>query len=206
MDSDALDTARLSDLVRRFQEGDHDAREDLIRHSSGRLEALARRMLRAEVRLRRWEETADVVVNAQVRLLKALREVTLSSTVEFFRLAACQIRRELLDLARHYYGPEGIGTHHASVAGQALSADRAFPEPVAREDSPEDVLAWVEFHGRVETLPEAERSVVDLHFYQGLSLRDVGERLGVTHTTVQNRWRKALMALKEVILGLPESF
>ena len=60
-------------------------------------------MLRQDFpRLKNWEETDDVLQNAALRLDRALGVVPVASAAEFFRLAATVIRRELLDLARHY--------------------------------------------------------------------------------------------------------
>ena len=57
-----------------------------------------------------------------MRLLRALRGVRPSSTRELLSLAAEQMHRELLDLARHYYGPLGEGANHASTAGRGDSS------------------------------------------------------------------------------------
>src|SRR4029077_21278671 len=102
-----FDTVLLNALLARAQAGDSAARDDLIRRCSRRLELLTRKMLRDFPAVRRWEETGDVFQNAAVRLVRALNAVTPTSTREFFGLAAEQIRRELVDLARHYRGPEG---------------------------------------------------------------------------------------------------
>ena len=69
--------------------------------------------------VRRWADTDDVLQNAQLRLLHALETVRPDSTRRFFGLAAKQIRWELIDLARHFYGAEGIGANHASKGGAA---------------------------------------------------------------------------------------
>ena len=45
----------------------------------------------------------------------ALNDVKPALLRDFYRLAAVQVRRELIDLARHYYGPQGHGAHHASA-------------------------------------------------------------------------------------------
>jgi hypothetical protein len=66
-------------------------------------------MLRDFPRVRRWEESGDVCQNAAVRLGRALDEVRPPTARDFFRLAALQIRRELLNLAEPYYGPHGHG-------------------------------------------------------------------------------------------------
>ena len=101
-----------------------------------RLQTLAHVMLRDYPRVKRWEETADVLQNALIRLHRALQTVIPPSPRDFFRLATLQIRRELVDLARHYYGPEGIGANQKSMvsdSGRSLAngtADRlAGAEP-----------------------------------------------------------------------------
>jgi RNA polymerase sigma-70 factor (ECF subfamily) len=101
---ESLHTTQLHVLLDRLQSGDVAARDELIRRAGQRLESLARAMLRRFPGVRRWEETADVFQNAVLRLLRALQQVRPESTRAFFGLAAEQVRRELLDLARHYQG------------------------------------------------------------------------------------------------------
>jgi RNA polymerase sigma-70 factor (ECF subfamily) len=62
--------------------------------------------------LKRWEQTDDVLQNATPRLCRALRETTPPTVRDFFRLAALHVRRELIDLARHHYGPQGPAARH----------------------------------------------------------------------------------------------
>src|SRR5262245_52572469 len=109
-----IDTVQLQGLVDRMRAGDLAARDELLRGYYARLERLARQMLRAYPRVRRWEETGDVLNPALLRLLRALEDVRPESTRAFLGLAALQIRRELLNLYQHYYGPLGPGAHHDS--------------------------------------------------------------------------------------------
>src|SRR3954469_15290100 len=95
----------------RMRAGDREAREELLRALGHWLENLARRMLRGYPQVRRWAETGDVLQNALLRLLRALEVVRPESTRDFFNLAAVQIRRELIDLARHFQGPQGEAAH-----------------------------------------------------------------------------------------------
>jgi RNA polymerase sigma-70 factor (ECF subfamily) len=157
--------------------------------------------------VRRWEETDDVLQNALLRLHRALREVALPSARDFFRLAALQIRRELLDLARHHYGPHGLGAHHASRAA-AHAADGSQPpahEPAAHSHEPGRLAAWTEFHTQAGALPDDEREVFDLLWYQGLSQAEAATILGISERTVKRRWQAARLALHQALHGeLPE--
>jgi DNA-directed RNA polymerase specialized sigma24 family protein len=88
-----------------MRDGRVQAPDELISHVRERLQRLTRKMLQDYPGVKRWEQTDDVLQNALVRLLRALRDVRPASMREFFGLASVQIRRELLDLAKHYYGP-----------------------------------------------------------------------------------------------------
>jgi RNA polymerase sigma factor (sigma-70 family) len=143
-------------------------------------------------------ETDDVLQNALVRLLRALREVRPESMRHFFALAAEQMRRELLDLARHYYGPHGHGAHHASHGPQD-DTEGAGPEPADRGDDSDELERWCQFHREVERLPAEEREVVGLVFYHGWTQADVAELFGVSERTVRRRWEAALGKLHAVL-------
>src|SRR3954451_10155322 len=105
-------TSEARDLLERHRAGDPSAREGLIELARGRFVALARAMLRRRPHVRRWEETDDLLQAALVRLHRSLAQVQPESVRHFDNLAAAQIRRELIDLARSYFGPEGLGAHH----------------------------------------------------------------------------------------------
>src|SRR5438093_6684777 len=107
MADDVVNTVQLNEWVDRLRAGDRAASDELLRTVCGRLERLARKMLQRFPNVHRWADTGDVLQNSLMRLLRALEEVRPGSVRDFFGLAAEQMRRELLDLARHYYGPQG---------------------------------------------------------------------------------------------------
>ena len=182
---------RLQHILERLQAGDEAARKELVAGASEPLRRLAHAMLRDYQRLKRWAETDDVLQSALLRLYRALETVTPASLRELYRLAALQIRRELIDLARHYYGPQGLGANHASRGG---SRDPLPAHPAPAEE-PSALSAWCEFHEQVRHLPPDEREVVDLLFYQELTQAEAAELLQVTKRTVQRRWQSALLKL-----------
>jgi RNA polymerase sigma-70 factor (ECF subfamily) len=73
--TDSLRTSQLLPLLDRMRAGAPGADDELFRHMGGRLERLARKMLRGFPAVRRWEQTADVLQQASLRLLQALRLV-----------------------------------------------------------------------------------------------------------------------------------
>jgi RNA polymerase sigma-70 factor (ECF subfamily) len=183
----------------RLRAGDVSARDELLRIACDRLGRLARKMLRGYPGVGRWEQTDDVLQNAAIRLYRALEEIQPASVRSFINLAAVQLRRELIDLARHYDGPEGPGRHHASRDGSAVPAG---PADAADDTSdPARLAAWTEFHEQVAALPDAEREVFDLLWYQGLSQAEAAALLGVTERVVKYRWRLARLRLHERLGG-----
>ena len=105
-------TTEAGDLLGRLRAGDDSARERLIALAQGRFVSLARAMLRRHPHVRRWEQTDDLLQAALVRLHRSLAVVRPEDVRHFDNLAAAQIRRELIDLARRHRGPEGIGANH----------------------------------------------------------------------------------------------
>src|SRR5262245_53169957 len=94
-------TTQLHNLLELLRNGHAPARDRLIEYSLERVRLLARRMFRSKADLRAIDQTDDVVQKAMVRLHRALATITPPNVPAFFGLAACQIRRVLLDLAEH---------------------------------------------------------------------------------------------------------
>lgn len=191
---------KLQNWLERLKAGDLTARDELLNHSCERLRRLAHRMLQDFSRVRRWEDTDDVLQNALLRLVRALEAVPPNSANEFFRLAALQIRRELLDLARRYYGPQGLGRKQESNAGHG--SEQALPYEEANTTlEPSRLAAWSEFHRRVEGLPDEERAVFELLWYQGLTRAEAAAVLDVSEPTVKRRWLAARLRLQDELPG-----
>jgi RNA polymerase sigma factor (sigma-70 family) len=182
-------TAQVHDWLTRMKAGDESAPDELLRSVTLRLEVLARRMLHRFPQLRRWEQTDDVLQGALLGLLNALREVRPESMRSFYTLSSVMIRRQLIDLWRHYYGPRGPGAHHHSDPG----APALTPAP---KDASPDVNR---VHELVDHLPADQREVFELRYYHDLSQDEVAEALGVSTRTVQRRWVAALRRLRSLL-------
>src|SRR5262249_27574228 len=181
-----LHTASLLRLVERFRAGDPAAFDELLARAGERLGRLASAMLRRFPDVRAREGSSDVLQSALLRLHRALRDLTPPSTAAFFGLAAAQVRRELLDLARRYRGPQ------------------APPTPAGLPDVPapaDDLDRWADLHVAAGHLPERERSAFDLLFYQGLDADAAGGLLGVSARTIRRWWQSACLLLHEWLGG-----
>ncbi len=196
MSSDST-IARLQQLL--DEQDDSKFASAVIEIASDRLQRLTRKMLRNYPRLRRWEETDDVFQNALMRLHRALTDVRVDSVGGLFKLAATQIRRTLIDLSRHHFGPEGAAGHHESDINLARDTDAGTPkiDNVPATGEPESVEEWTAFHLAVERLPAKERVAFELVWYTGLSQAEAAEVLGVSVPTIQRWWYRARHLLSE---------
>ena len=183
-------SSQIQRCMDRMRAGDASARDELLAHASARLTRLTRKMLRDFPGVHRWEETDDVLQNAVMRLCRALREVQPPTVADFFRLAAAQVRRELIDLARRYAG-----------ADRAMKAPAGRPDPPDTTRDPDRLAAWTDFHCEVGALPAEEREVFDLLFYQGLAQAEAAAVIGVAEITIKRRWRAARMRLVQTLGG-----
>lgn len=195
-------TMRLQSWIDRIRAGDAAARDELLAHFERRLRYLARRQLKASPRVRRWEETDDVFQNAALRLLRALETVRPASVTSLLNLASEHIRRELIDLYRHHYGQQGHGAHHATT--QPPGAGDGRPSRHEKADTiwdPSRDAEWAELHEKVASLPEPERQVFGLIWYQGLTQQEIATLLSVSRRSVIRYWQSAQLRLRETLQG-----
>lgn len=151
------------------------------------MRALARRMLSGSPQIRRWAETDDVVQSALLRLYRALGAVTPNDPKHFVRLAALQVRRELIDLSRRFANPESFAANHDT---NSCDGDRQRVDHAATDNSgePGRLAEWTRFHETVESLPEPDRQLFEMVWYLGLTQDEIADLLDCSARTVRRRW------------------
>jgi RNA polymerase sigma-70 factor (ECF subfamily) len=173
-------------LVGRLRRGDRDACRDLIRRHHAIVYGHLRR-LGADAALAD-DLTQETYARAWSRI-DSLRE-------------AASLRAWLLAIARNEFfqvvrarGPETIAPSEPG--------DRAAADP-----GPDCVVAEAErdarLHGAVDRLEPELRDTVALHYFQDLSISEVGSVLGIPSGTVKSRLNRALGQLREQLA--PEAF
>jgi RNA polymerase sigma-70 factor (ECF subfamily) len=195
-------TTQLQPIIDRLKAGDANAKDELINCACDRLLRLTRKMLKSYPGVARWEQTDDVFQSAAIRLCRALNDTAPESVAHFLNLAALHIRRELIDLARHHYGPEGAGAHHDTAKDQAKN-----PIVIASHTTlePSKLAQWSEFHEKVEALPAEEREIFNLLWYHGVSQSEAATLLSLSERTLQRRWQSARLKIFQAMKGvLPE--
>lgn len=192
----------LAVCLQRFAAGDATAKDDLIALASDRIRDIAHRMLRRFPSVRRWDETDDVVQNATLRLYNSLTTVTPGDPRSFIGLAAIQVRRELLDLARKHAGPESYHANHETnvfrVDGEEHVKIADAPDAA---DTPDRLLRWTRLHEAAESLPDEERETFHLAWYMGMKQDEIAGILGCSTRTVKRRWDSAKNLLAQRLEG-----
>jgi len=202
VDRHARSDAAIQRSLERLRQGEASARDTLLVAAINRMHDMAHRMVRGFPTVRRWEDTDDVVQQAALRLHRALHAVVPGDCRQFFGLAALQVRRTLLDLARTYASSSLKGIF---LAGQEYGDDQGgsrrqhgAPRPLpSREESADSLQRWTRFHEAAASLPAEERELFDLAWYMGLQQREIAEVLGCSLRTVKRRWDSAKKLLRE---------
>lgn len=197
-DSPIGHTEKLQSLLRDFEIGDSAAINKIIEHACERLQKQTQRMLGNYSRVKRWELTDDVLQNSLIRLHRSLLEIKPETPRQFYGLAATQIRRELIDLARRHYAQTGIGQNHQTdnpkLPARLEVAPSAGIEPLTLED-------WTRFHEAVEILPDEQKEVFELLWYQGFTQQEISTMLDVSLRTIKRRWQEARLTIHAAMDG-----
>ena len=136
---------------------------------------------------------------AQAKLEHELqRAPTEAELAERLGVGEDELQASLLEIANSsVYALDELWTVSDS-SGDKVSLLDTISDP--RADDPQESLASSEIKDRlteaISSLPEREQLVVALYYYENLTLREIGEVLGVTESRVSQLHTKAVMRLK----------
>jgi RNA polymerase sigma factor for flagellar operon FliA len=139
-------------------------------------------------------EKAHQTLEAQLQRAPTDEEVAekLELTVEEFQGVLLEIANSsvlALDDLWTFADPEGGS--QISVLDTIQDPAAVDPEAEAQQSEVKDRLA-----DAIESLPERERLVIALYYYENLTLREIGEVLGVTESRVSQLHTKAVIGLR----------
>lgn len=196
-------TADVHRLIERLRRGDDSARNALLERVYHRLRRIAGALFRDEFpRLRARHDLNSVVDEAWMRLMKALEETRPESAEDFYSLMFHKVRHVLLDMAR-------IQSRNDARWRQG-PPDVEDPDATAQFDvgdstyEPARLAIWSEFHREVESLPDKQRLVFDLHYLGEFSQSEIARLLDLHPKQVSRLWLAATGSLAQWLDGIEE--
>jgi RNA polymerase sigma factor FliA len=142
---------------------------------------------------------AREIETAQAKLEHELqRAPTEAELASKLNMTEAELQSALLEIANSsVYALDELWTVSDSSGDQVSLLDTIADEGAA---DPQEALASTEVKDRLTEaiggLPEREQLVVALYYYENLTLREIGEVLGVTESRVSQLHTKAVMRLK----------
>ena len=176
----------LSALIITARSGDRAAEARLSEVVYPELRRLARHYLSRE-RAGHTLQTTDLVHEAWLRLFAA-DPIAVQDRTHLIALMATQMRRALVDYARHRNAAKGPG----AAVRIALTA----VDPIAARPD-EDVLAIDEALTALEAVDPRASRMVEMRFFAGLTEHEAADALGVSVATLKRDWAFARAWLYE---------
>ena len=184
-------TEHLEKLLALFRNGDENSKVQIVEFSFKRFKKLAKGMIASYPLLRTKADTDDLLQNFIIRLTKVIESIVPNNSADFFQLASVLMRNELIDMGRKLFGKDGAKKKFEQ------STDPKLLDAKEPSDGPSGLLEWVEFHESIDKLPEEEKIVFQLVFYQEFTQEEVAKLLGLSLKTVFRRWTKAKLILSD---------
>jgi RNA polymerase sigma-70 factor (ECF subfamily) len=171
----------VSALLRAWSDGDQDALQALTPIVYEELHRLARHYMRRERSGHSLQATA-LVNEAYMRLADYTR-MQWQDRAHFFAVSAQAMRRILVDHARRHNVKRGGDVQHVSLEDVAVVAQG--------EDAETDLVALDEALIGLTRIDPRKAQIVELRFFGGLTVEEIGGVLKVSPGTVKRDWRAA---------------
>lgn len=171
-------------MERYVRDGDRAAFEELFRRYAPRMLGLFRRSTGRD------DLAQDLVQQTFLHMHRARRDFRLGRPVRPWLFAiAMNVRRDhVRRTSRRSETPLDPVRH--GEPSQAPEASTATERVVRRA---------------LQQLPEAQREVVLLHYYEGLSMREVAQAVGASRSAVKVRAHRAYKVLRDILDGTVEA-
>jgi RNA polymerase sigma-70 factor (ECF subfamily) len=170
----------VTELLAAWSAGDESARDSLMPLVYDELRRLARRQMRRERPGHTLQTTA--LVNEAYLRMAGQHQIEWQTRAHFFAMAAAMMRRILVDHARRrQYAKRGGGAARCSLDDVAA---------VAVERSAE-IVAVDEALTRLSAIDERGCRIVEMRYFGGLTVEEIGSVLHISAATVKRDWTAA---------------
>jgi RNA polymerase sigma-70 factor (ECF subfamily) len=173
--------ADVSALLRAWSDGDQAALHALTPVVYEELHRLARHYMRRERSGHSLQATA--LVNEVYMRLADYTRMQWQDRAHFFAVSAQAMRRILVDHARRHNVKRGRGVQRVSLEDVAVVAQG--------EDADTDLVALDEALIGLTRIDPRKARIVEMRFFGGLTVEEIGGVLKVSPGTVKRDWRAA---------------
>jgi RNA polymerase sigma-70 factor (ECF subfamily) len=191
--SAAPDPLEEAELIGRLRAGDDDAYEQLVREQTGRLLAVARRMLGSE------EDAHDVVQEAFLSAFRAIDRFEGGSRLSTW-LHRIVVNAALMKIRSRKRRPE---TPIEELLPTFLDDGHQSTTPVEWKRTAHEVLESQEtrtmVRGLIDELPEIYRNVLILRDIEEFDTKETADLLEITPNAAKIRLHRARLALRTLL-------
>lgn len=120
---------------------------------------------------------------------------------EFHNLLLRVSGNSLVSMDENWYMNDGSDNAPMSIEDTLESADTYNPDVAAEKEEIKKMIART-----LMDLPEREKQVLILYYYEGLTLKEIGTILNVTESRVSQLHTKAIMILRGKLAKIKEGF
>lgn len=187
-------TGAVTQLLLAFSGGDRNALDEMVPLVYHELHRLAEHYLGGEREDHTLQPTA-LVHEAYMRLINQ-RAVDWRNRAQFMGVAAGIMRRILINHARDRAAGKRVGNREQiSLSLVEAAAGNTEVELTDLEDALQ----------RLNTIDPRKAKVVELKFFGGLTMDEIGEVIGISRATVEREWSFARAWLFNALGGAPPS-
>ncbi len=171
----------ITQLLLSWSKGDKAALDQLVPLVYPELRMLARRYMGRE-NPGHSLQTSALINEAYLKLIDQ-QHVEWQDRAHFFAVSAQVMRRILVDHARRHNVKRGRGVQHVSLEDVVVVAPG--------EDAETDLVALDEALIGLTRIDPRKAQIVEMRFFGGLTVEEIGEVLKVSTGTIKRDWRAA---------------
>ena len=186
-----MKSTMLSDqaLLEMYQQGNREAVSQLLERHTRRVRDYVRMLVKDN------DVADDLTQEVLIKVVKVLDEGRYTDKGRFLPWVLRIAHNRVLD---YFRAQKQVKAVNESSVGFDILGSKNLAVPSIEEDIIDEQRAE-EVRALIEKLPEEQREVVKMRYYDGLSFKEIAEHTGVSINTALGRMRYALINLRQMI-------
>ena len=186
-----MKSTMLSDqaLLEMYQQGNREAVSQLLERHTRRVRDYVRMLVKNN------DVADDLTQEVLIKVVKVLDEGRYTDKGRFLPWVLRIAHNRVLDYFRAQKSVKIVSESNTGydILGNKNLAEPSIEDKLVSEQQAEDVRQLIEL------LPEEQREVVKMRYYEGLSFKEIAEYTGVSINTALGRMRYALINMRQMI-------